>query len=187
MARPERPQAGAGGGRARLDTALTWLASTTVVVGGATLLGRGRRERGRIEDDQSEASGRGVPSTPPSRKAVSLGYETHDMSGRDMAMVVGGLGSAVAVVIGIIFAMLTYFHSLDQAAQPALTPEQSAQVEPPLPHLQAFPKADLSEQIDREEDMIHGYAWLGPDHARARIPIGRAMALTVGRSLDAAP
>jgi len=181
--RRERPRLGRGTGRARLDTALTWLASTSAALGGLALLGRRPVPIG----DEGEASGRGSPSTPPSKRAVSLGFEPHDMSGRDMALLVAGLGASAAAVIGLMFAMLGYFHAQDRAARPPFTPEQVARIEPPLPHLQDHPKADLREQIAREEGLLHGYAWLGPDHARARIPIDRAMALAVGRPLDAAP
>ena len=57
----------------------------------------------------------------------------------------------------------------------------------PGPHLQREPYRELRDQQGAEEQKLAGYAWSDPAHTRARIPIGRAMALVAGRSLEPSP
>jgi hypothetical protein len=118
---------------------------------------------------------------------LAEGFETEDMSARDMSWLVAGLGTSAAIAVGLMLLMLLYFQNLNRAEAPRLTPEQQVQITPPLPNLQADPVAELAQQRAREEALLHGYAWANPDHTRARIPIDRAMALTVGQSLDNGP
>lgn len=131
-------------------------------------------------------TGRGVPSTRPSATSLRRGHETEDMSARDMAFVLLGLAGFVTVFSGAAIGMAALFHTWNRSPVP-LTREQTARIAPPGPHLQANPHADLRDERAREEQLIHGYAWLDTGHTVARIPIGRAMALTAGTSLDAAP
>ncbi|WP_428484792.1 hypothetical protein [Rhodopila sp.] len=164
-----------------------WIVSGVVLLGGLLLVSNRTSVPLVARDPHGPESGRGEPSTPPSAQAAAHGFETEDMSARDMTWLVFSLGASVAVSIGILLLMLTYFHSRNEAAQPRLTPEQQAQIEPPAPGLQANPADELRQQRAREGALLHGYAWLDSNHTRARIPIDRAMALTVGQSLDKAP
>ncbi len=175
MARRERQ------GRGR--TLATWIAGALTLLGSAALL----RRHAPATESHSGATGRGRPVTPPSRRALAAGFETHDLSGGTLGLLVAGLGMTAATVVGIMFLMLGFFHSENRASAPPLTPEQTAQVLPPEPRLQADPVSDLARQFTREEALIHGYDWLDASHTRARIPIDRAMTLVVGHSLDGAP
>ena len=124
---------------------------------------------------------------PPSARSVRLGFEPRDMSGRTMTWLVLGLGGSVATAIGLMVLMLSLFHEQDRAAAPHLTPQQQARLEPPLPHLETHPHADLRSERGREHALLHVYRWLDPARTHARIPIRRAMALTAGHSLDSPP
>ncbi len=157
-----------------------------VMVGAAALAAFAVAEGGKvIRPSDDLRSGRGRRATPPSREAARLGYETEDMAGRTMTLLALGLALFSAVAIGAAIGLLSLFHAPAPAA--ALTAEQRAAIEPPAPHLQAHPHADLRDLRAREEELLQGYAWLDARHQSARVPIGRAMALTVGRSLDPAP
>ena len=170
------------------------------VVAGSSLLAKKRLGIGEdrsLRDATREAakvavrqaymgSGRGLPGTPPSAKSLRRGHETEDMSGRDMAFVLLGLAAFVAFFSGASIGMAALFHSWDHSRVP-LTPEQTARIAPPAPHLQVHPHAELRDERAREEQLLHAYAWIDPEHKVARIPIDRAIALTVGKPLDSEP
>ena len=162
---------------------LTWLVAAGTLLGTSALVFR----RKTAPSTYGEETGRGVPSTPPSRRALSLGFETHDMNPTVMVVVLGSLLAAAGIGVALMFGLLSIFHSNREASAPRLTAEQQAHVEPPSPRLQDHPYRDLYARQSYEEGLLNAYLWLDPSHTRARIPIDRAMSLAVGRSLDADP
>ncbi|MBN8901400.1 MAG: hypothetical protein J0H57_10240 [Rhodospirillales bacterium] len=148
-----------------------------VAIGAATLLWR-RREI---------VSGRGIPSTPPSHDSLESGYEVKDISVRGVSYVLVAIGAAVAVSLGVVFLFVGRFEAARSASFQGLTAEQTAVAVTPAPHLQFHPHDDLAEVRLREQRLLQGYGWADRDHTRAHIPIERAMALMVGRSLDPVP
>ena len=157
---------------------LTWLVAAGTLLGTSALVFR----RKTAPSAYGEESGRGIPSTPPSRRALSLGFETHDMNPTVMILVLGGLLASAGTGVALMFGLLTIFHNHREASA-----EQQAHVEPPSPRLQDHPFRDLYARQSYEEGLLNSYLWLDPSHTRARIPIDRAMSLAVGRSLDADP
>jgi hypothetical protein len=130
---------------------------------------------------------RGKSSIPPSGEAVMSGYETTDIDVRGTTFILAGIAATTALVIGIVFILVWRFDVARHAAWSHLTPQQTARLVPPAPHLQLHPFADLARVRIREDRLLHSYGWTSADHSTARIPIDRAMALTVGKSLDASP
>ena len=145
---------------------------------------RRRRNPGGLTVDQ--ASGRGMPETPPSPQAVRRGFETEDMSASLMATLSIGLGLAIAVSVWLMVVMLHGFRT-GRGHEQALTAAQTRQVATPLPHLQAAPLSELATLQTRQRDRLAGYGWADPGHERGRLPIGVAIRRTVGQSLDSAP
>ncbi len=167
---------------------VSWAARAAVLLGGVALLNLLRPvPPGVAETDPTEATGRGNPATPPSYRARKAGHETRDLGGRTLTLLVAGLGATVACVIGLMVMLMGYFDHARSAGAPHYTAQQTATIVPPPPNLQAAPLADIAQLHAREEKLLEHYAWIDPNHTRARVPIERAMALTVGRSLDAAP
>ena len=172
------------------------LAAGMTVVSGIAWFGRRAPapqtvESGAIRPEAPESedseSGRGEPSVPPDPNAKSLGYETEDISTRMVGRILAGFAVTVVVSVTLLTVMLNFFRGADNADQPPLTTQQSADIIPPGPHLQNDPYRDLRQTQQAEEQKIGGYAWTDPAHTRARIPIGRAMALVAGRSLEPSP
>jgi len=149
-------------------------------------LGAAHAASGQVESDEA-VSGRGEPTVPPNPKAESLGYETEDISASMVGRILGGFAATVVVSVMLLFVMIHFFRGADNADQPALTTQQSADIVPPGPHLQRDPYRDLRDQHGAEEQKLAGYAWADPAHTRVRIPIDRAMALVAGRSLEPSP
>jgi hypothetical protein len=129
----------------------------------------------------------GKPRTPPSPAALGAGFEVKDINERTVVYILGTIVATTALVIGIVTVMIWRFDVTRTQSFAGLSQEQTAQGVPPAPHLQINPFADLAQQHIRESRLLHGYGWTSADHTTARIPIDRAMALTVGQSLDAPP
>ncbi|MDP4024707.1 hypothetical protein Q8W71_18935 [Methylobacterium sp. NEAU 140] len=130
-----------------------------------------------------------VPVTParadaPDRPA-GPGHETEDVNVRNTALAMAGLAGAALVAIGIMIWLMGAFAASQRAALPTLTPQQTARLRPPPPHLQPDPYADLDRERASAERALSAYGYLDPARTRARIPIDRAMQLSVGRPLDA--
>ena len=85
------------------------------------------------------------------------------------------------------FWMTGFFVQRAVEDRPPLTAQEGASIVPPGPRLQVNPFQEIGDVRARENRILGSYGWLDPDHRRARIPIDRAMALTVGRALDPQP
>jgi len=131
----------------------------------------------------------GRPPRPPAntqRDPNDPGHETRDVNVRNTALVMGGLALTALAVIGTMIWLMSTFAASQRRALPALTPQQTARLAPPPPNLQANPYADIDRERAATEARLAGYGYRDEAHSRARIPIGRAMDLTVGRSLEPA-
>ena len=130
---------------------------------------------------------RGKPTTPASAQAVTSGYETTDIDVRGTTFILGAIAATTVLVVGMVFAMVWRFDVARHGSWSHLIPQQTARLMPPAPHLQINPLDDWQRVRAREDRLLHGYGWTSADHSTAHIPIERAMALTVGQSLDAPP
>ncbi|MCJ2068714.1 hypothetical protein MKK75_07845 [Methylobacterium sp. J-030] len=131
----------------------------------------------------------GRPPRPPAntqRDPNDPGHETRDVNVRNTALVMGGLALSALAVIGTMIWLMHTVATSQRRALPALTPQQTARLAPPPPNLQANPYADIDREQAANAARLAGYSYRDEAHTRARIPIGRAMDLTVGRSLEPA-
>ena len=178
--------------RERERPMLGFVARATAVLGTVGLalrLGAAEpRRRGVTQAVVAEdPSGRGAPGTPASGRARRSGHETEDMSGGLMVKLGFMLGGvACAVVFGMI-GVRTWVTRVHVADQPALTALQVAPFKAPAPGLQANAVEEWQQVRGRAEELLDNYAWVDPEHKRARIPIERAIALTAGQGLEPPP
>lgn len=159
----------------------------TLVAFAATLVGASMLLFGKRDAKHSTRAGRGAPTVSASPESVADGYEVVDASPVSIVKWAGLLLSFAITMIILMILMLNVFDAATVRDDSRLTPEQTAAIAVPLPHLQAQPYLDLHAERAHEDGQISGYAWIGARHATARIPIGRAMTLSVGRSLDLGP
>ena len=167
-----------------------WFAAGAAVVGAATLLFRRShvaRLRAAVGARYDEESGRGRPATPPSPRAQKAGHETRDLRGGTLGKLLLLLGS---VAFCMVFAMVGLRIWITQAQlhdQPAATTVQRTIIPPPDPQLQPDPVRELAILRTRADALLAGFGHVGDDRTRARIPLDRAMALTVGQPLAPPP
>ena len=120
----------------------------------------------------------------PARGPDGPGHETSDVNVRNTVLVMGGLALSAPAVVGSMVLFIRMTETRQRAALPTLTPQQTTRLVPPPPNLQPDPYADLDRQREGARAALSGYGYVDPARTRARIPIDRAMALAVGRSLD---
>lgn len=186
MLRPERPP-GRIGWLAGGALALSLLTIVSRVSRLVPALSRSMPRPIPTEFSEDEASGRGRPGTSPSLGARSAGHETDDMQGGLMGRLVLLLGVVALCMIFAMVGLRSWVISTHIADQPRLTAQQVETVSPPEPHLQKDPMADLARLRDGQDGKLDGYGFVDAAHNRARIPIDRAMALSVGHGLEPPP
>lgn len=183
----------------KAGTARRWLTTGRLLMGGlviaaSTLVFMRHDDDGSAKGGGSgsakggaDESATGKPETPPSKASLEAGHEVTDVSERGIVYILAGLAATTALVIGIVFIMIWQFNMDRTHAFASVTQAQKSQPVPPAPHLQISPFADLARYRGRQERILHSYGWTSADHSTARIPISRAMALTIGKSLDGSP
>jgi hypothetical protein len=114
---------------------------------------------------------------------VDQGYEHSDVPVRPLGIFIGTLAGSLIVVTGIVAALFWLFE--DEAAENDPPPLPLAQENPvtPGPLLQVSPREDLDDMRRREREHLDSSAWLDRDGGVARIPIDRAIAISVERGL----
>ena len=100
-----------------------------------------------------------------------------------------GTGAGVivgAVVIGVVvwalFAFLSKREARDVLTEFPLAAGQAERL-PPQPRLQTDPREDLRALRQAEDNVLQSYGWIDKDAGVVRIPIDRAMQLTLERGL----
>ena len=119
---------------------------------------------------------------------VDVHHEESDVNIR----AIFGFGAAllaVGVVVHVLVLLL--FNFLDARAKPQgqaaypLAVTQTDEDRRPEPRLQEHPREDLTALRDREDQMLRSYGWVDRNGGVVRIPIERAMELTLERGLPA--
>jgi hypothetical protein len=112
------------------------------------------------------------------------GYERRDVNVRVVVWFAIGVFAAVALVfvaIGIFQRTLTRSRPYSERGSRIGAPQHAAG----SPALQANPAADLRAMRLAEEATLHSYGWIDRDRGVIRIPIERAIDLTLDRGLPA--
>lgn len=90
----------------------------------------------------------------------------------------------LTVVSALLMAWLfsAFSESAKQADLPA-SPLAALRQPPPMPRLQVAPSVDMRALRAEEDAALHSYAWIVRESGLVRIPIERAMELTLQRGL----
>jgi hypothetical protein len=128
----------------------------------------------------------GTPQEPTTDN-VEVHHEESDVNIR----AIFGFGAAlvlVAIVVHLAIWGLFRFFDSRAAPQPAAVYPLAAGQEdrlPPEPRLQTAPREDLAALRTREDEILRTYGWVDRNGGVVRIPIERAMELTLQRGLPA--
>jgi len=143
---------------------------------------RGLKERSSMSMETKRPGQ--VPPGAPTDPAE--GYEHRDADTGTLLKYGLGLVIVLAVVLLSMKWMFLYF-AKSQPLGPPASPFENARVLPPEPRLQAKPRWDLRNYCGEQMEKLDSYGWVDPDNGVVRIPIDRAMDVTVQRGLPARP
>jgi len=107
-------------------------------------------------------------------------YETQDVTIRPMVW--SAIGLAVLTIVGMLASWLAfkYFVRVQKLGPPA-SPFENARELPPAPRLQVNPVETLKDYQAEEGSKLNGYGWVDKNAGVVRIPIDRAMQITLER------
>ena len=107
-------------------------------------------------------------------------YETRDVTGRPMVW--AALGLIILTIAGLVASWLafTYFVEVQKLGPPA-SPFENARELPPPPRLQVKPAEDLKGYKNEVDTQLNNYGWVDKNAGVVRIPIERAMELSLER------
>ncbi|MBV6430540.1 MAG: hypothetical protein IANPNBLG_00654 [Bryobacteraceae bacterium] len=108
------------------------------------------------------------------------GHETTDAP--VFPILAAGIGLAIisALVCVITYGMFRYLqsHPPESAENPLAS---SGRIFPPAPRLEVFPEVEARDLLTRENHQLSTYGWVDRKAGIVRIPISRAMDLTLER------
>ncbi len=115
-----------------------------------------------------------------------VAHDTRDVNVRGVRLFGAGLGVILVALGLIVWGLYAYLRHVEPAAVPSEYPLAAERpLQPPEPRLQTNPRADLQALRAEEEALLDTYGWVDRAAGVVRIPIDRAMALTVERGLPA--
>ncbi len=121
------------------------------------------------------------PGQPPP-SGPSEGYEHSDANPRGL-LHSGAWLLAVMVVVFVSMAWLFNFYGKVQSLGKPASPFENARVLPPAPRLQVEPRAELHAYCEEQAKLLDSYGWADEHNGVVRIPVDRAMELTLQQGL----
>jgi hypothetical protein len=112
------------------------------------------------------------------------GYERSDADPRGL-LHSGAYLIAVLVVVFFAMAWLFDFYGKVQSLGKPASPFENARVLPPAPRLQVEPRAELHAYCEQQAQLLNSYGWADEHNGVVRIPVDRAMELTLQLGLPA--
>ena len=109
-------------------------------------------------------------------------HEPYDQNARDVILWATVLVVLVALVLGFVIVQYWWLASRETERDTDRSPFVGQHEPPPGPRLQTNPARDLKEFRAREEEILDTYEWVDRENGIVRIPIERAMELTVESS-----
>ncbi len=138
-------------------------------------------ERFRGVPTQELGSLRCVGTPREGRLARSTGMSK--APGYERTDVTGGLLAALAVGVAVFILGTPYVLSALYRGAAQVSPVSPPTVQTRAPALQVNPLADLDALRRKEDDALTHYGWVDRTHGVVRLPIDRAMELTLQRGL----
>ena len=115
-------------------------------------------------------------------------HETTDVDVRVIFGFLAALAASAVLINFIVWVLFTFLNVRATEAQPTLAYPLAAQQEnrlPPEPRLQTHPRDDLRDLRAHEDEILTTYGWVDKNAGVVRIPIAKAMEMTVQRGLPA--
>jgi len=99
-------------------------------------------------------------------------------------------GIVLAVILVVVFAGMRFGWSVFMKMSPAgqnASPMSDARILPPHPRLQVDPQKEIHDYCEQQAEILDSYGWVDQSAGIVRIPIDRAIDLTMKNGLPARP
>jgi hypothetical protein len=121
-------------------------------------------------------------AAPVAEDSLRLGYETRDVKLKailalGVSIVVLVVGSAIGLDV------LLDVYEVEATSRDETPPPLEDNESPPAPLLQAYPNRDYAEFREKQERELNSYGWVDREQEVVRIPIERAIDLSLERGL----
>ena len=119
---------------------------------------------------------------------AGAGHESRDVRIRPIVIAFAVLFVIAILTQALMYGVLSGFTARDERASEPASPLAATygRQAPPEPRLQVAPRDDLQRLRAREDEQLHGYAWVDRSAGVTRIPIERAIELLATRGLPGA-
>jgi hypothetical protein len=97
-------------------------------------------------------------------------------------------GAILAVILIMVFLSMRFAFGIFAKMTPMganAAPFEDSRVLPPRPRLQVEPQKEIHAYCDGQSEILESYSWVDPNAGIVRIPIDRAMQMTVQQGLPA--
>ena len=125
------------------------------------------------------------PGQPPAPNGANEGYERSDASPSGLLRWALWLIAVLVVVFVSMAGLFDFYGKVQSLGKPA-SPFENARVLPPAPRLQVEPRADLHAYCLAQAKLLNSYGWADEHNGVVRIPVERAMELTLQQGLACA-
>ncbi|MBE7553545.1 MAG: hypothetical protein HS126_20945 [Anaerolineales bacterium] len=121
---------------------------------------------------------------PIPEESLKLGYEVRDINLRNLVWLTVILIVVVGAIVGLV-GLMYGFLDVSTAARSAPPPPllEEAQGLPPGPLLQRDPEQSMRRESNETDVLLNSYGWVDKEAGVVRIPIERAIELTLERGL----
>ncbi len=107
------------------------------------------------------------------------GYERRDTNWRVVLNLLGMLFVVTVVIVYLLWVLLVFIERRTQGREPSRGVVPIATPLPPEPRLQLSTRKDMEEFRAQEDAILNSYGWVDRPAGRVRVPIARAMELTL--------
>ena len=120
--------------------------------------------------------------------ATVTGHETRDASVRLVVITLGFLAVGAAAVCFLVYGIFVYLAGHPLATAPPNPMSTSAQQQfPPEPRITDHPAIEIQQLHAEEDSILSTYGWTNKTDGIVRIPIDRAMELSLQRGFPTRP
>lgn len=117
-----------------------------------------------------------------------MGHETRDASIRLVVITLGFLAVGAAAVFFLVYGIFAYLAAHPLATAPPNPMSQTTQPQfPPEPRITDHPAIEIQQLHAEEDSILSTYGWTNKNDGIVRIPIDRAMELSLQRGFPTRP
>ena len=126
-------------------------------------------------------------ATDVREESVKAGYEVTDVPNRPLLIFFGVTAAGLALISLAMIWVFGHYRTTERGGAFVAQPFENERPVPPSPQIQPDPRADIAHYLSSQQQILNSYGWVDKQNGIVRIPIDRAMELTLQKGLAARP